>query len=273
MPLRFSFGNPVLQCLDILRRKNQMDRDELKKLLTSLASGETPVDMALERLKHLPFEDLGFANVDHHRGIRQGNPEVIFGEGKSVEQIEQIMTALLTRGNNILVTRLSEEKSLSLLTHFPNARIHKEARCVTIEQKAVEHTGKGTVLVISAGTSDIPVAAEAVVTARMMGSHVEQLFDVGVAGIHRLLARRDMLAAATVLVVVAGMEGALPSVVGGLVDRPVIAVPTSVGYGASFGGIAALLGMLNSCASGVTVVNIDNGFGAGYAAALMNRAQ
>lgn len=271
MPLHFSFADPVLQCSDILSRKMQMDRNELKKLLTSLANGETAVDGAMERLKDLPFEDLGFANVDHHRGLRQGTPEVIFGEGKSVGQIEQIMTALLKKGNNILVTRLSEDKALALQARFPNARIHNEARCLTIEQKAVEPSGRGPILVISAGTSDIPVAAEAVVTARMMGSIVEQLFDVGVAGIHRLLARRDLLASASVLVVVAGMEGALPSVVGGLVDRPVIAVPTSVGYGASFGGIAALLGMLNSCASGVTVVNIDNGFGAGYAAALMNR--
>lgn len=248
-----------------------MNTDELKKLLESIADGETPVDAALERLRHLPFEDLGFANVDHHRELRQGTPEVIFGEGKSIGQIEQIITALLAKGNNILVTRLSEEKGLALRTHFPNAHIHKEARCLTIEQKTVDPAGTGTILVISAGTSDIPVAAEAAVTARMMGNRVEQLFDVGVAGIHRLLARHDLLSSASVLVVVAGMEGALPSVVGGLVDRPVIAVPTSVGYGASFGGIAALLGMLNSCASGVTVVNIDNGFGAGYAASLMNR--
>lgn len=249
-----------------------MDSTELKRLLEGLAQGDISVESTLERLKHLPFEDLGFANVDHHRGLRQGYPEVIFGQGKSVDQIERIMVALLDKGNNVLVTRLSGEKAVALCGQFPEACHHQEARCITIEQRPVEDTGRGTILVISAGTSDIPVAAEAVVTARALGNRVEQLFDVGVSGIHRLLARRELLTTATVLVVVAGMEGALPSVVGGLVDRPVIAVPTSVGYGASFGGIAALLGMLNSCASGVTVVNIDNGFGAGYAASLINRA-
>ena len=181
------------------------------------------------------------------------------------------MAALLSRGSNVLATRLDEQQAKLLLHSYPTATWHREARCLTIEQQPVQITGRGTILVISAGTSDIPVAAEAVVTARIMGNQVEQLFDVGVAGLHRLLARRELLYAASVLIVVAGMEGALPSVVGGMVSRPVIAVPTSVGYGASFGGIAALLGMLNSCASGVTVVNIDNGFGAGYAASLMNR--
>lgn len=249
-----------------------MDQVELKKVLELLSRGETSVESVIERLKHLPFEDLGFANVDHHRELRQGYPEVIFGQGKSIGQIERIVASLMDKGNNILVTRLSEEQARALCSHFPNACHHAEARCLTIEQRPVEPTGMGTILVISAGTSDIPVAAEAVVTARILGNHVEQLFDVGVSGIHRLLARRELLSTATVLVVVAGMEGALPSVVGGLVDRPVIAVPTSVGYGASFGGIAALLGMLNTCASGVTVVNIDNGFGAGYAASLINRA-
>jgi NCAIR mutase (PurE)-related protein len=249
-----------------------MDSNELKRLLEGVSQGQISVENTLERLKHLPFEDLGFANVDHHRGLRQGYPEVIFGQGKRVDQIERIMTALLDKGNNVLVTRLSEEKAVALCKQFPKACHHQDARCITIEQRPVDDKGRGTVLVISAGTSDIPVAAEAVVTARILGNRVEQLFDVGVSGIHRLLARRELLTTATVLVVVAGMEGALPSVVGGLVDRPVIAVPTSVGYGASFGGIAALLGMLNSCASGVTVVNIDNGFGAGYAASLINRA-
>lgn len=203
--------------------------------------------------------------------MRQGFPEVIFGANKSVEQIKRIIDALLAKGNNILATRLEEEKAQLLLKVFPAAVWHPEARCLTIEAKPVEITGKGTILVISAGTSDIPVAAEAVVTAKIMGNRVEQIFDVGVAGLHRLLARKEQLFSASVLIVVAGMEGALPSVVGGLVSRPVIAVPTSVGYGAAFGGVAALLGMLNSCASGVTVVNIDNGFGAGYAASLMNR--
>ncbi|GAM08703.1 putative protein [Geobacter sp. OR-1] len=249
-----------------------MDSVELKRLLEGVATGSISVENTLERLKHLPFEDLGFANVDHHRKLRQGHPEVIFGQGKSIGQIEKIMIALLDKGNNVLVTRLSEEKGVKLCAHFPDACHHKDAGCITVERQPVEIIGRGTILVISAGTSDIPVAAEAVVTAKIMGNRVEQLFDVGVAGIHRLLARRELLQTATVLVVVAGMEGALPSVVGGLVDRPVIAVPTSVGYGASFGGIAALLGMLNSCASGVTVVNIDNGFGAGYAASLINKA-
>jgi len=245
--------------------------DEVKLLLNQVKSGDQSIDAAVERLRQLPFEDLGDAVVDHHRSLRQGFPEVIFGANKSIDQIERIITALLARGNNILATRLEEEKALELLKTFPAAIWHREARCLTIEAKPVKIVGRGTILVISAGTADIPVAAEAVLTAKIMGNRVEQLFDVGVAGLHRLLARKEQLFSASVLIVVAGMEGALPSVVGGLVSRPVIAVPTSVGYGASFGGVAALLGMLNSCASGVTVVNIDNGFGAGYAASLMNR--
>jgi hypothetical protein len=245
--------------------------DEVKLLLNQVKSGDQSIDAAVERLRQLPFEDLGDAVVDHHRSLRQGFPEVIFGANKSIDQIERIIGALLARGNNILATRLEEEKALELLKTFPEAIWHREARCLTIEAKPVEIVGRGTILVISAGTADIPVAAEAVLTAKIMGNRVEQLFDVGVAGLHRLLARKEQLFSASVLIVVAGMEGALPSVVGGLVSRPVIAVPTSVGYGASFGGVAALLGMLNSCASGVTVVNIDNGFGAGYAASLMNR--
>ena len=244
---------------------------EIKLLLEKVQSGEQGVDEALERLRHLPFEDLGDSMVDHHRSLRQGFPEVIFGANKSVDQIERIIVSLLSKGNNILATRVDQEKAGQLLKIFPAATWHGDARCFTIEKKPAEITGRGTILVISAGTSDIPVAAEAVVTARIMGNRVEQLFDVGVAGLHRLLSRKEQLFSASVLVVVAGMEGALPSVVGGLVNRPVIAVPTSVGYGAAFGGVAALLGMLNSCASGVTVVNIDNGFGAGYAASLMNR--
>jgi NCAIR mutase (PurE)-related protein len=245
--------------------------DEVKLLLERVQRGEQGIDEAVERLRQLPFEDLGDSVVDHHRSIRQGFPEVIFGANKSVEQMRRIITALLAKGNNILATRLEEEKAHELFTDFPTGTWHTEARCLTIEAKPVEIIGRGTILVISAGTSDIPVAAEAVVTAKIMGNRVEQLFDVGVAGLHRLLARKEQLFSASVLIVVAGMEGALPSVVGGLVSRPVIAVPTSVGYGAAFGGVAALLGMLNSCASGVTVVNIDNGFGAGYAASLMNR--
>lgn len=248
-----------------------MDLKDLKSLLNNVKNGDLDVEEAVERLRHLPFEEIGCANIDHHRELRQGFPEVILGESKSVGQIEKIIAALLNKGNNILVTRLIEEKALRIKEKFPTADYHADARCLTIEQKPVEILQKGKILVISAGTSDIPVAAEAVVTARMMGNEVEHLYDVGVAGIHRLLAHRERLFSASVLIVVAGMEGALPSVVGGMVSRPVIAVPTSVGYGASFGGIAALLGMLNSCASGVTVVNIDNGFGAAYAASLMNR--
>jgi len=196
---------------------------------------------------------------------------MIFGEGKTTAQIVRIMQAMSTKGSNILVTRLVADKAVEILTTFPAASYHDEARCLTMEQRPVEVCGRGMILVISAGTSDIPVAAEALLTARFLGNIVEHLYDVGVAGIHRLLARRELLCSASVLIVVAGMEGALPSVVGGLVDKPVIAVPTSVGYGASFGGIAALLGMLNSCAAGVTVVNIDNGFGAACAASLINR--
>lgn len=243
----------------------------MRTILKSLQNGDVTVDDVLERLRHLPYEDIGCASIDHHRELRQGFPEVVFGESKSAEQIVQIVSALTARGNNILVTRLSGEKSLQVGRAFPAAVYHAEARCLTMQRKPVEVRGKGTVLVISAGTSDLPVAAEAVVTARFMGNEVEHLYDVGVAGIHRLLGKRDIIFSASVLIVVAGMEGALPSVVGGMVSRPVIAVPTSVGYGASFGGIAALLGMLNSCASGVTVVNIDNGFGAAYAASLMNQ--
>ena len=243
----------------------------IKKLLEQVQNGDSTVDHALERLRHLPFEDIGDAIIDHHRALRQGFPEVIFGANKSTGQLERIIGAILAKGNNILATRLDEDKASLITDKFPTAAWHQEARCITIEQKPVEMVGRGKILVISAGTSDIPVAAEAVVTAKIMGNEVEQIFDVGVAGLHRLLARKEQIFSANVLIVVAGMEGALPSVVGGLVSRPVIAVPTSVGYGAAFGGVAALLGMLNSCASGVTVVNIDNGFGAGYAASLMNR--
>jgi len=245
----------------------------IRGVLEQLVRGELSSDEGLQRLRHLPYEDIGIAQVDHHRGLRQGQPEVIFGQGKSVDQISKIMQAMHGRGSNLLVTRLEHEKAHELLRTFPAAQYHSEARCLTVETTPSEPQGRGAILVISAGTSDIPVASEAVVTARFLGNQVEQLFDVGVAGIHRLLARVELLRSATVLIVVAGMEGALPSVVGGLVDRPVIAVPTSVGYGASFGGIAALLGMLNSCASGVTVVNIDNGFGAACAASLINRVQ
>jgi len=248
-----------------------MNPEYLKTVLNSVRQGELSIDDALLRLRQLPFQDIGCAQVDHHRHLRQGMPEMIFGEGKTAEQIEVITAAMSDRGGNVLVTRLDREKAEQILKSFPAANYHVEARCLTLEHQPPEQRGKGKVLVVSAGTSDIPVAAEALVTARFLGNQVDQIYDVGVAGIHRLLARSGQLCAAAVLIVVAGMEGALPSVIGGLVDKPVIAVPTSVGYGASFGGIAALLGMLNSCASGVTVVNIDNGFGAACAASLMNR--
>ena len=248
-----------------------MNQEYLRTMLNSVRQGGLSVDEAMQQLRHLPFQDIGCAQVDHHRQLRQGTPEMIFGEGKTAEQIVSIVAAMSKSGSNILVTRLDREKAEQLLQTFPAACYHAEARCLALEHQPPEPGGKGTILVVSAGTSDIPVAAEAIVTACFLGNRVEQVYDVGVAGIHRLLARREQLAAASVIIVVAGMEGALPSVVGGLVDKPVIAVPTSVGYGASFGGIAALLGMLNSCASGVTVVNIDNGFGAACAANLMNR--
>ena len=248
-----------------------MDRKEISNLLHSLKNGQVEVDHVLKRLEHLPFEEIGCATIDHHRSLRQGFPEVILGQGKTVGQIEEIMAAMIDKGSNVLVTRLEEEKAARIRQGFPSAHYHGDARCLTLEENPVEVTGKGTILVVSAGTSDLAVAAEAIVTARMMGNDVQHLYDVGVAGIHRLLARREILLSASVIIVVAGMEGALPSVVAGLVARPVIGVPTSVGYGASFGGIAPLLGMLNSCAAGVTVVNIDNGFGAAYAASLINR--
>jgi len=248
-----------------------MTPDSLKELLNAVKDGSFTVDQAVVRLRELPFQDLGCAQVDHHRELRQGMPEMIFGEGKSAAQILRIMAAMTAKGSNVLVSRLSADKAGEVMAAYPLATYHEEARCLTLEQKPLERRGRGSILVISAGTSDIPVAAEALVTARFLGNDATSLYDVGVAGIHRLLARREQLTAASVIIVVAGMEGALPSVVGGLVDRPIIAVPTSVGYGAAFGGIAALLGMLNSCSSGVTVVNIDNGFGAACAANLINR--
>ncbi len=248
-----------------------MDQRFVQQLLEQVRDGVLGTDDALEQLKDLPYEDLGCATVDHHRALRQGVAEVIFGQGKTVEQIARITTALLAKGGNVLVTRLEAVKAHVLVEKFPQSQYHVDANCLTIEQQPAADSGRGTILVVAAGTSDIPVAAEAALTARFLGNRVDTIYDVGVAGIHRLLARREQLQQAAVLIVVAGMEGALPSVVGGLVARPVIAVPTSVGYGASFGGIAALLGMLNSCAAGVTVVNIDNGFGAGFAASMMNK--
>jgi NCAIR mutase (PurE)-related protein len=248
-----------------------MNTRKLEDLLKRVKSGKASIDQAMVHLKSLPFEDLGFTRIDHHRSLRKGFPEVIWGEGKTAGQILSIMKQLKGRGQNILVTRLDEKKARSIQRGFPKSRYYPLSKSLTCLTHPVKVQGKGTILVITAGTTDIPVAEEAFVTAQLMGNRVETLYDVGVAGIHRLLSERERLEAARVLVVVAGMEGALPSVVGGLVDRPVVAVPTSVGYGTSFGGITALLAMLNSCASGVAVVNIDNGFGAGYMASLMNR--
>ena len=248
-----------------------MNQTTLKDLLMRFKSGEFSLQDVLDKLKTMPFEDLGFACVDHHRALRHAASEVIFGEGKTTQQILSIMEKMVAQGDNVLITRLSEDKAREILRAYPDAVHHKEARAVALSRKDVEVETRGTILVISAGTSDIPVAEEAAVTARFLGNPVEAIYDVGVAGLHRILAHAEKLEKASVIIVVAGMEGALPSVVGGIVPRPIIAVPTSVGYGAGFGGIAALLGMLNSCASGVVVVNIDNGFGAGYAASLINR--
>ena len=247
-----------------------MNSDAIKKLFDQVKRGRLSPDEAVQRLKHLPFEDLGFANIDHHRTLRVGMPEVIFGPGKSPQQFAEIFTRLSQHGHNVLATRVSAEQFRAVRRKFRKAELHDLARAITLTQ---DHTiyGKGTIVVVSAGTGDIPIAEEAVVTAQVMGNEVRNIYDVGVAGIHRLLARREALTQARVVVVCAGMEGALPSVVGGLVGVPVVAVPTSVGYGASYQGIAALLGMLNSCASNVSVVNIDNGFGAGYVASVINR--
>jgi pyridinium-3,5-biscarboxylic acid mononucleotide synthase len=249
-----------------------MNSAAIKKLFDEVKRGKLSPDEAVQRLKHLPFEDLGFANVDHHRTLRIGMPEVIFGPGKSPQQFAEIFARLAKHGHNVLATRVSEEQFRAVKRKFRKAELHELARAVTLTLDRAIY-GKGMIVVVSAGTGDIPVAEEAVVTAQIMGNDVQHLYDVGVAGIHRLLARRDALTQSRVVIVCAGMEGALPSVVGGLVGVPVVAVPTSLGYGASYQGIAALLGMLNSCASNVSVVNIDNGFGAGYVASIINRLE
>ncbi|HVO79692.1 MAG TPA: nickel pincer cofactor biosynthesis protein LarB [Terriglobales bacterium] len=247
-----------------------MNADSIRKLFEQVRKGKLSPDQAVERLRHLPFEDLGFAKVDHHRRLRVGMPEVVFGQAKTPAQIAEIFTRLAKHGGNVLATRTSEEQFAAVKKKLRRAEYRELARAIVLQQDRKTY-GKGVIAVVSAGTSDIPVAEEAVVTAEIMGNDVEHLYDVGVAGIHRLLANRVSLTRARVVIVCAGMEGALPSVVGGLVGVPVIAVPTSVGYGAAFKGVAALLGMMNSCASNVSVVNIDNGFGAGYVAALINR--
>ena len=248
-----------------------MNPSELKKLLEDLSNRRISVEDGMKRLATLPYEDLGVACLDHHRHLRQGAPETILGASKTAAQLSTIVGAMVRRNNNVLITRLDKNKTELLLGEFPQGCYDDEARTFSLVQSPIEISGRGKILVVCAGTSDLPVAREAAVTARMLGNEVEELVDVGVAGIHRLFDKLELLRSAAVLIVVAGMEGALPSVIGGLVAKPVIAVPTSVGYGASFGGIAALLGMLNSCASGVTVVNIDNGFGAACAAARINR--
>jgi len=248
-----------------------LDEETIRSLLLNLSKGEITVDEALQRLKGLPFEDIGVACIDHHRNLRRGLSEVIFGEGKEISDILAIMESMVEKGENIMVTRLSPDRTKEILERHPNAVYHGRARVLNLIQRPVKIQGRGPILVMSAGTSDIPVAEEAAITARFMGNEVETSYDLGVSGLHRVLAHREQILRASVIIVAAGMEGALPSVVGGLVDKPVIAVPTSIGYGASFQGVAALLGMLNSCASGVTVVNIDNGFGAGYAASVINR--
>ena len=243
-----------------------MTPERLRELLAAVASGQLPVDTALERLRTLPFEDLGDSLVDHHRPLRQQLAETIYGEGKTARQIAPIIHAITHQGSNVLVTRLDATKAASLGAEFPGSHYEPLSRTLQVTPQPIPQR-PGRILVACAGTSDLAVAREASITARFHGWTVEELTDVGVAGLHRLLAHGPQLHAADVLIVVAGMEGALPSVIGGLVATPVIAVPTSVGYGAAFGGLAALAGMLNSCASGVTVVNIDNGFGAAIAAA------
>lgn len=249
-----------------------MDRLLIEHLLTEVREGRTGVPEALERLRGMPFEDLGFAKLDHHRALRTGMPEVIFAESKTPAQVALIFARMAQAGGNVLATRASRAAFEAVAAVEPSAEFHETARAITLRQTEPE-SGKGTVGVICAGTSDLPVAEEAVITTRLMGNTTELIADVGVAGIHRLLAQQDALKAARVLIVCAGMEGALPTVVGGLVNAPVIAVPTSVGYGASLNGVAALLGMLNTCSPNVCVVNIDNGFGAACIASLINHLE
>ncbi len=249
-----------------------MNEKDVRNFLQAVKAGRVSIDRAVDRLRDLPYEDLGFAKIDHHRALRQGFPEVIFGRGKTAAQVSAIVRGMLRRkaSHNILVTRSNEKTFRAVKRLARAAKFHESSGTITIERNSEIH-GTGLILVVTAGTSDVPVAEEALITARLMGNHAEAIYDVGVAGLHRLLEHREKLNEARVIVCVAGMEGALPSVVGGLVAAPVIAVPTSTGYGSSFGGLTALLGMLNSCASNVSVVNIDNGFGAGCVASTINR--
>jgi len=248
-----------------------MDKNLLLKILESVSEGRVSAEDGAEKLQHIAYEDITYAHIDHHRSLRKGFPEVIFGEGKTADQIAGIMEKMMDQENIILVTRTNQQKADIVLSRFPQAVYHADARMIVMELNSVPVTGRGLILIISAGTSDIPVAQEAYFTARAMGNTVDTIFDVGVSGIHRLLNHKTLIDKAAVLIVVAGMEGALPSVVAGMVDRPVIAVPTSIGYGVNLGGLTALFAMLNSCSSNVAVVNIDNGFGAGYMAAMINR--
>jgi pyridinium-3,5-biscarboxylic acid mononucleotide synthase len=248
-----------------------MNETHLKQILAAVAAGGTTVEDAAQELRHLGYEDIEFAHIDHHRSLRKGFPEVIFGMGKTTEQITGIIDKMKDQEQVILVTRVDQQKAAAVRTRYPEAVYHADARMLVWEIQPMPVHGRGTILVLSAGTSDIPVAKEAYITAKSMGNPVESIFDVGVAGIHRLLDHRNLIEEASVLIVAAGMEGALPSVVAGMVNRPVIAVPTSVGYGVSLGGLTALFAMLNSCSSNVAVVNIDNGFGAGYMASMINR--
>jgi NCAIR mutase (PurE)-related protein len=247
-----------------------MNAEKLKFMLQAFKDDKLELSQVMDSLRGLPYEDLGFARVDHHRQLRQGFPEVIFGQGKTIDQLIPIIHAMLSAGSNVLVTRVPEEIYQAVRAAAEDAKYHQQARAITIVRDPVPRK-PGVVAVVAAGTSDIPVAEESVVTSELLGNTVERYYDVGVAGVHRLLGSREQLSKASVVICVAGMEGALPSVVGGLVGVPVIAVPTSIGYGASFGGIAALLSMLNSCASNVVVVNIDNGFSAGVVAHLINK--
>ncbi len=248
-----------------------MDKPDLTRLLEKVARGTIGVDQATQKLFDLPYEKLEYACIDHHRSLRKGFPEVIYGEEKTAGQIEAIMKKMIPREKVVLATRVDDVKAARITAAIDGTVYHSDARMIVWQDKKPTLLGRGTILVISAGTSDMPVTKEAALTAEMMGNRVETIFDVGVAGIHRLLDHRERIQSATVLIVVAGMEGALPGVVAGMVARPVIAVPTSVGYGTSLGGLTALFAMLNSCSSNVAVVNIDNGFGAGYMAAMINR--
>lgn len=246
-----------------------MNKNNLKKMLKQVKNNEIDIDTAMEKLKDLPFKDLGYAKIDNHRSLRNGYPEVIYCEGKSLEEIEGIIKEMVANENNVLATRASKEVYNKVKLIVPDAIYYKRPRIIFIKKTEIKKT-KGKIIVVTGGTSDIAVAEEAAITAEVLGNRVERLYDVGVAGIHRLLSNLEKLNEANIIITVAGMEGALASVIGGLVDKPVIAVPTSIGYGANFGGLSALLTMLNSCASGIGVVNIDNGFGAAYLASTIN---